>query len=310
MSTPARKTHFAGLGRGLSALLGEVESEVLAASANPNLKPGETHGAVPGAPVEHRAPRTLPIALLRPNPFQPRHVFDNDALEELTNSIREKGILQPIVVRPVPGQPDEYQIVAGERRWRAAQKARLHEVPVVIRAFTDAEALEVALIENIQRADLNAMEEARGYKQLIDKFNYTQDALGTVIGRSRSHIANTIRLLQLPQTVQDYISSGKLSAGHARTLVGQPDPEAMAVELIEGRVNVREAEDRGRKAKGKKKRAHGKDADTRALEQSLSTQLGLGVTIAHKGDKGGEIRVAYKTLEQLDDVCRKLGSGT
>ena len=303
--TPVKKTHFAGLGRGLSALLGEVESEVLAASTNPNLQPA---AHAPGAPAEGRAPRTLPIAQLRPNPFQPRESFEPEALDELADSIREKGILQPIVVRPVPNQPDEYQIVAGERRWRAAQKARLHEVPVVIRAFTDAEALEVALIENIQRADLNAMEEARGYRQLIEKFSYTQDALGHVIGRSRSHIANTIRLLQLPQTVQDYIASGRLSAGHARTLVGQADPEAMAVELIEGRLNVREAEDRGHKAKGKKKRSHGKDADTRALEQSLSSQLGLTVTIAHKGDKGGEIRVAYKTLEQLDDVCRKLGS--
>lgn len=307
--TPVKKTNFAGLGRGLSALLGEVETEVLAASTNPNLQPlAGSHAA--GAPAEHRAPRTLPIALLRPNPFQPRDHFDPDALEELAASIRDKGIIQPIIVRPVPGQPDEYQIVAGERRWRAAQKARLHEVPVVIRAFTDAEALEVALIENIQRADLNPIEEARGYRQLIEKFHYTQDALGQVIGRSRSHIANTIRLLALPQPVQDYIYSGKLSAGHARTLVGQADPEAMARELIEGRLNVREAEDRGRKAKGKKKRSHGKDADTRALEQSLSTQLGLTVTIAHKGDKGGELRIAYKTLEQLDDVCRKLGSGT
>jgi ParB family transcriptional regulator, chromosome partitioning protein len=302
--TPAKKTHFSGLGRGLSALLGEVESEVLAASASANTHAGHT----PGGSADQRAPRSLPIALLRPNPFQPREHFEPELLDDLANSIREKGVLQPIIVRPVPGKPDEYQIVAGERRWRAAQKARLHEVPVVIKAFTDAEALEVALIENIQRADLNAIEEARGYRQLIEKFNYTQDALGQVIGRSRSHIANTIRLLQLPQTVQDYIYGGKLSAGHARTLVGQADPEAMALEFIEGRVNVREAEDRGRKAKGKKKRAHGKDADTRALEQSLSTQLGLNVTIGHKGDKGGELKIVYKTLEQLDDVCRKLGS--
>jgi ParB family chromosome partitioning protein len=306
--TPVKKTHFAGLGRGLSALLGEVESEVLAASTNPNLQPAQAQA--PGASAEQRAPRVLPIALLRPNPFQPRENFDPEALEELANSIRDKGIIQPIIVRPTPGQPDEFQIIAGERRWRAAQKARLHEVPVVIKAFTDAEALEVALIENIQRADLNPIEEARGYRQLIEKFNYTQEALGQVIGRSRSHIANTIRLLQLPQTVQDYIYSGKLSAGHARTLVGQPDPEMMAQELIEGRLNVREAEEKSRKAKGKKKRSHGKDADTRALEQSLATQLGLAVNIAHKGDKGGELRIAYKTLEQLDDLCRKLGAGT
>jgi ParB family chromosome partitioning protein len=305
MNTPVKK--FAGLGRGLSALLGEVESEVLAASANPDLKPPAGHQTAPGAPAEARAPRTLPIALLRANPFQPRDHFDPEQLEELAASIRDKGIIQPIIVRPVPGKSDEYQIVAGERRWRAAQKARLHEVPVVIKAFTDAEALEVALIENIQRADLNAIEEARGYRQLIEKFNYTQEALGQVIGRSRSHIANTLRLLQLPQTVQDYISSGKLSAGHARALVGAPDPESMAKDLIEGRANVREAEERSRKAKGKKKRTIGKDADTRALEQSLGTQLGLSVNIAHKGDKGGEIKIAYKTLEQLDDLCEKLG---
>jgi ParB/RepB/Spo0J family partition protein len=176
-------------------------------------------------------PRTLPIALLRPNPFQPREHFDPEALEELAASVRDKGVIQPIIVRPVPGQPDEYQIVAGERRWRAAQKARLHEVPVVIKALTDAEALEVALIENIQRADLNPIEEARGYRQLIDRFNYTQDALGQVIGRSRSHIANTIRLLQLPQAVQDYIYAGKLGCRPCPHLVGQPDPEAMAEEF-------------------------------------------------------------------------------
>lgn len=306
--TQARKSTFSGLGRGLSALLGEVETEVLAASggtapttAAPPMAP------IPGAPAEQRAPRTLPIALLRPNPFQPREHFDPEALEELTASIREKGVIQPIVVRPVPGQPDEYQIVAGERRWRAAQKARLHEVPVVIKAFSDAEALEVALIENIQRADLNPIEEARGYRQLIDRFNYTQDALGQLIGRSRSHIANTIRLLQLPQTVQDYIYSGKLSAGHARTLVGQPDPEAMALELISGGLNVREAEEKGRKAKGKKKRTIGKDADTRALEQSLTTQLGLAVSIAFRGEKGGELKISYRSLEQLDEICRLLG---
>lgn len=306
--TPVKKTSFSGLGRGLSALLGEVESEVLAASNNPSLQqqPGQPTQS-PSA--EQRAPRMLPIALLKPNPFQPREYFDNDALEELTNSIRDKGIIQPIVVRPVAGQPDEYQIVAGERRWRAAQKARLHEVPVVIRAFTDAEALEVALIENIQRADLNPIEEARGYRQLIEKFDYTQEALGHVISRSRSHIANTVRLLQLPQTVQDFIASGKLSAGHARTLVGHADPEGMARELMEGRLNVREAEEKSRKVKGKKKRSQGKDADTRALEQSLTSQLGLTVNIAHKGEKGGELRINYKTLEQLDEISRKLGNG-
>src|SRR5437868_5781357 len=302
MNTPAKRPQFAGLGRGLSALLGE--STERDANFNP------VAPATAGAPAGDRLPpRILPIAQLKPNPFQPRHTFDSESLEDLANSIREKGILQPILVRPVPGVENEYQIVAGERRWRAAQKARLHEVPVVIKSLTDSEALEFALIENIQRADLNAMEEARGYKQLIDKFHYTQEALGQVIGKSRSHIANTIRLMQLPQVVQDFITSGQLSAGHARTLVGVDDPEKLARELIAGRMNVREAEDRGRAAKGKVKRRAGKDADTRALEASLSAQLGLTVTINNKGEKG-EIRIAYKTLEQLDDVYRRLGTGT
>jgi len=299
MNTPAKRPQFAGLGRGLSALLGENTER------DSNFNP--TAPVPPGAIVaERQPPRILPIAQLKPNPFQPRHTFDSEQLEDLANSIREKGILQPILVRPVPGVENEYQIIAGERRWRAAQKARLHEVPVVIKSLTDSEALEFALIENIQRADLNAMEEARGYKQLIDKFHYTQEALGQVIGKSRSHIANTIRLMQLPQVVQDFITSGQLSAGHARTLVGVDDPEKLARELIAGRMNVREAEDRGRQAKGKKKRAHGKDADTRALEASLSSQLGLSVVINGKGEKG-EIKIAYKTLEQLDDICKRLG---
>jgi ParB family chromosome partitioning protein len=300
MNTPVKRPQFAGLGRGLSALLGENTDR----DTNFN----------PAAPVvtpagERLSPRNLPIAQLKPNPFQPRHTFDTEQLEDLANSIREKGILQPILVRPVPGVENEYQIIAGERRWRAAQKARLHEVPVVVKALTDSEALEFALIENIQRADLNAMEEARGYRQLIEKFHYTQEALGQVIGKSRSHIANTIRLMQLPQIVQDFITSGQLSAGHARTLVGVEDPEKLAREMIAGRMNVREAEDRGRQAKGKKKRAHGKDADTRALETSLSSQLGLAVAINNKGEKG-EIKIAYKTLEQLDDICKRLGQSS
>jgi ParB family chromosome partitioning protein len=299
MNTPAKRPQFAGLGRGLSALLGEsTERDTTFNPAAP------AAAATPAG--ERLPPRILPIAQLKPNPFQPRHTFDTEQLEDLANSIREKGILQPILVRPVPGVENEYQIIAGERRWRAAQKARLHEVPVVIKALTDSEALEFALIENIQRADLNAMEEARGYRQLIEKFHYTQEALGQVIGKSRSHIANTIRLMQLPQSVQDMITSGQLSAGHARTLVGVDDPEKLARELIAGRMNVREAEDRGRQAKGKKKRAHGKDADTRALESSLSSQLGLSVVINGKGEKG-EIKIAYKTLEQLDDICKRLG---
>ena len=204
MNTPVKRPQFAGLGRGLSALLGESDRETISSTA------AHAHA------THERPQRTLPIAQLKPNPFQPRQTFEPEALDDLANSIREKGILTPILVRPVPGEPDQYQIVAGERRWRAAQKARLHEVPVVIKALNDSEALEYALIENIQRADLNAMEEARGYKQLIEKFSYTQDALGQEIGKSRSHIANTMRLLQLPPTVQDFRSAFGRSRAHAR----------------------------------------------------------------------------------------------
>ena len=303
MNTPAKKTHFSGLGRGLSALLGEVESEVLAACANTNL-----HGA-PGSAAEQRSPRTLPIALLRPNPFQPREHFEPEALEDLANSIKEKGILQPIVVRPVPNQPDEYQIVAGERRWRAAQKARLHEVPVVIRAFTDAEALEVALIENIQRADLNPLEEARAYGMLLDQFNYTQQQLGESVGKSRSHIANTLRLLSLPDSVRQQIETGQLTAGHARALVATDSPAQLADQIIKLGLSVREAEGLARDAspqKAVKKPAPEKDADTKALEYSISEALGLKVEISHTGPTGGHVTISYKSLEQLEDICRRL----
>ena len=290
---PAAKPS-AGLGRGLSALLGDRDPDL------------------PPAPVSepNKGLKTVNITQLKPNPFQPRKVFDPQELEDLTNSIKEKGILQPLVVRPAPGQAEAYQIIAGERRWRAAQRAQLHQVPVLIREMTDAEALEIAVIENVQRADLNAIEEARGYKQLADQFSYSQEEIAKVIGKSRSHIANTVRLLNLPQTVQDYIYDGKLSAGHARSLINAPDPERLAREIVEGGLNVRDAEKKAQAAKGKPQKAPPepikKDADTRALEVQVTNTLGLAVVIDHKGDKGGKLTVSYSNLEQLDDIVARL----
>ena len=284
----AEDARHRGLGRGLSSLLGE-----------------EASAAAPAATADASSkPRTLPTAFLKPNRFQPRRNFRDDDLQDLANSIRERGILQPIVVRPT-GHANAYEIVAGERRWRAAQIAQLHEVPVTVREFSDPEALEIAIVENVQRADLNAIEEAGGYQDLITRFGYTQEQLSGLIGKSRSHIANTLRLLKLPETVRTLIIEGKLSAGHARTLIGVANPEALAKEIIAGALNVRQAETRARAPKRGSAKSR-KDADTRAMEEKLTALLGLTVQIDHKGEKGGEIRVAYKTLEQLDDVCRRL----
>ncbi len=276
-----------GLGRGLSALLGEPD---------PATK----------APMR---PRSLPVAFLKPNRFQPRRAFRKEDLNELADSIKEKGILQPIVVRS-SADADMYEIVAGERRWRAAQLAKLHEVPVTVREFTDAEALEIAIIENVQRTDLNAIEEAGAYRQLMSRFGYTQEQLSDVIGKSRSHIANTLRLMNLPESVQVLVIEGKLTAGHARTLVGRPDAKERAQDIVAGALNVRQAELRMKpKGAGKPKvSAATKDADTKALEQNISNALGMTVEILHKGEKGGEVRIHYKNLEQLDDIMQRLSS--
>jgi len=204
---------------------------------------------------------------------------------------------------------DAFEIVAGERRWRAAQMAKLHDVPVLIRDITDGESLELAIIENVQRADLNAVEEAAAYRQLMDQFSYTQDDVASQVGKSRSHVANTLRLLKLPEAVQRMIRAGQLTAGHARTLIGASDPEALAREIVESQLNVREAEQRSKPASAKAKNTVEKDADTKALESSLSNMLGLKVQILDKGDKGGELKILYRTLEQLDDVCRRLNKG-
>jgi ParB family chromosome partitioning protein len=284
---PAAEEHKPrALGRGLSALIGEEAAP--------------TRGEAKGA-------RTLPVAFLRPNRFQPRKNFVAEDLNDLAESIREKGVLQPILVRPVRGESDAFEIVAGERRWRAAQLAKLHDVPVVVREMNDGEALELAIVENVQRADLNAIEEAAAYHELMDRFGYTQEQIAKEVGKSRSHVANTLRLLKLPESVKAMLRDGRLSAGHARTLLGAADPEAAARAIVEGQLNVREAEQRsaGRKRSSGGPAQH--DVNVEALESSLSNVLGLKVQIVHKGDKGGDIRIGYKTLEQLDDLVRRLG---
>ena len=278
-----------GLGRGLSALLGEGEP----AQAPPNDADGASRS------------RLLPVAFLKPNRFQPRRFFDAGELKELADSIKEKGVLQPILVRPAETK-DSFEIVAGERRWRAAQLAKLHEVPVIVRNLSDGESLEIAIIENVQRAGLNAIEDALGYQELINKFTYTQEQLSDVIGKSRSHIANMLRLLKLPDSIKEMITDGRLSAGHARTLVGAPNPEQLAKEILAGGLNVRQAEKKAATPKEPPKKVT-KDADTKALEASVSNSLGMTVEIEHKGTKG-LVKIHYKNLEQLDEIMRRLNT--
>ena len=258
----------------------------------------------------------VPIEKIHPNPDQPRRTFDEEDLSDLAASISQKGILQPLIVRPDPKVSGDYQIVAGERRWRAAQRAGLHEVPVIQRDLDDLEVLEIAIIENIQRADLNAIEEAFGFRQLMEKFGHTQEQLGTVLGKSRSHIANLMRLLKLPDAVQDLLRQGTLSVGHARALINAPNPEALARQVVNAGLSVRETERLARGAsepKGKRATAASpaeKDADTRALEGDLAAALGLGVSIDHaSGEEGGRLSIRYRSLEQLDRLCALLSSG-
>jgi ParB family chromosome partitioning protein len=282
------------LGRGLAALIGDVGEE--------------------SASIERtRNQKRVPIEFLKPNPRNPRRQFIESDLEELSASIRERGIIQPILVRTARGAADQYEIIAGERRWRAAQRAGMHDVPIVLLEVSDKEALELAIIENVQRADLNALEEAGGYQALADEFKYSQDEIAKIVGKSRSHVANTLRLMKLPDAVQSYIRDGKLSAGHARALLGQADPEAMAKAIVEQGLNVRQVEALAQEkaslaGKIAKLRPRGeKDADTRAVEKRLSDALGLVVTIAHRG-KGGEMKIRYKSLEQLDEIIRRIES--
>jgi ParB family chromosome partitioning protein len=288
-----------GLGRGLSALLGENVAE---------------SAPVDGG-VQPTGVRAVPIESLKPNPDQPRKHFSAENLEELTASIRDKGVLQPILVRPQPGEDGMWQIIAGERRWRAAQAARLKAVPIIERAMDDVEVMEVAIIENVQRADLNPVEEALAYGSLMSRFGRTQDALAGVVGKSRSHVANTIRLLQLPDSVLDHVMENRLSAGHARALITAPNPEALAEQVLSKGLNVRQTEALARRAAEGPKPSKAKPAlsgegaaDVAALEQDLADALGLKVLLTDKGGKG-EITIKYGTLEQLDDLCRRLMRG-
>jgi ParB family chromosome partitioning protein len=285
------------LGRGLASLMGDVGDETAQADGG-------------------RKPRRAPIENLRANPRNPRRAFTEPELNELTDSIRERGIIQPIVVRAVHGQLDNFEIIAGERRWRAAQRAGLHEVPVAVVEATDAQALEFAIIENVQRADLNAIEEAAGYLALMEEFNHSQDALAQIVGKSRPHVANTLRLLKLSEPVKALVASGQLSAGHARILIGQPNALELANDIVRRGLSVRQVEaamrkDGGARARDLRNQAKGhtsgaKDADTRALERRLSDALGLEVTVDHRG-QGGTLHIKYRDLDQLDGVLKKLG---
>jgi ParB family chromosome partitioning protein len=283
------------LGRGLAALIGDVGEETSVADSG-------------------RKPRRAPIENLRANPRNPRRLFTDTELDELSNSIRERGIIQPIVVRALEG--DNFEIIAGERRWRAAQRAGLHDVPIAVVEANDAQSLEFAIIENVQRTDLNPIEEASGYLALMDDFNRTQEEVAQIVGKSRPHVANTIRLLKLPEPVKQLVRSGKISAGHARLLLGQPNPEQIAHEIIDKGLSVRQLEalmhkDAAAQAREAQREAKGyassaKDADTRALEKRLSDALGLVVSVDHRGE-GGTLRIKYRDLEQLDAVLKKLG---
>lgn len=285
-----------GLGRGLSALLADVG-------------PGEN---APSAPPRPAPDASVPIDRIRANPAQPRRHFDEQELADLAASIREKGVIQPLILRPHPSNPGDYEIVAGERRWRAAQIAGVHQLPAVVRPLSDAEVLEIAIIENVQRADLNPLEEAQGYRQLMDRFGHTQERLAEALGKSRSHIANLLRLLTLPEPVLAMLRDGRLTAGHARALVPSPDPASLARQVVDRDLSVRQTEALARAAAPtppprRVPRPAGKDADTRALEADLAAALRLSVSIEHRpGQQSGELRIRYATLEELDGLCQLL----
>ncbi len=292
----APKAERRGLGRGLSALMADVDA-----------KPANDT-----APSPRKPDSLVDVARISANPDQPRRTFSEAALEDLTNSIREKGIIQPLILRRNPRDPDGYEIVAGERRWRAAQRAQLHQVPAIIRELDDAEVLELALIENIQRDDLNPIEEARAFRQLMDRFGHTQEKLAEALGKSRSHIANLLRLLNLPDEIIDMVVDGKLSAGHARALLTADDPMGLAAKIVKHGLSVRDAE---RMAKAKEEapatrtEAPQKDADTVLIEKDLKAALGMVVSIDHQaGSESGTVRIRYKSLEQLDEICRRLSA--
>jgi ParB family chromosome partitioning protein len=282
------------LGRGLAALIGDVGNES-------------------SADQRPQGQRRIPTAALRPNARNPRRDFSNDELDDLAASLRERGIIQPIAVRPIRGVSDSYEIIAGERRWRAAQRAGLHEVPVVVIEATDDESLQLAIIENVQRSDLNPLEEAEGYRALIRDFSHSQDDIARMVGKSRSHVANMLRLQTLPDRVRAHIHSGRLSVGHARALIGHPDAERLAEEIVARGFNVRQVEEIARQQPGRANKRSGKNskqsankaADTLVLEKQLSDALGLVVSIDHRGE-GGVISIRYRNLDQLDDLTERL----
>lgn len=283
------------LGRGLASLIGDVGGEA-------------AHAERP------RVQRKVPIEFLKPNPRNPRRAFSDVELGELSDSIKQHGVIQPIVVRAVKGTQDRFEIIAGERRWRAAQSAGLHEVPIVPVEVSDHVALEIAIVENVQREDLNAMEEAQGYHALANEFKHTQDDIAKIVGKSRSHVANMMRLTKLPDDVQALITSGELSAGHARALIGMPDPSAAARRIVTEGLNVRQAEALAHEegvAERKPQKARAdkaqKDSDTLALEKRVSDALGLAVTVDHK-NPGGVVQIRYRDLEQLDEILKRLDS--
>ncbi|MFM7653997.1 MAG: ParB/RepB/Spo0J family partition protein [Paracoccaceae bacterium] len=292
-----KKADRRGLGRGLSALMADI-----------NLTPEGQD-----AEKARRPDLMVPVEDISPNPNQPRRHFDPAALKELADSIRRKGIIQPLILRPTTG-PGKFEIVAGERRWRAAQLAQMHAVPAILRDFSDSEVLEIAIIENIQRAELNPIEEALAYRQLMDRFGHTQEKVAEALSRSRSHIANLLRLLSLPEEVQSMVANGGLSAGHARALITLPNPLEIALKVVGKGLSVRETEDLVRKSatvglRPKRVAARGeKDADTRALESDLSAGLRMGVRIDHDPSGGGRLTVTYQNLDQLDLLCGALSA--
>jgi len=277
------------LGRGLAALMGDVGAEIT-------------------APEKARPQRRVPIEFLKPNPRNPRRSFSDDELDGLAASIRERGIIQPVIVRALGASSDHYEIIAGERRWRAAQRAGLHEIPIVPLEATDSQALELAIIENVQRSDLNPLEEAAGYQMLATDSEHSHDQIAKLVGKSRAHVTNTMRLLKLPEPVKAYIREGKISAGAARSLIGSPDPERIAREIVHRGLNVRQAEALAKEptsGAARTKGAQQKAADTLALEQRLSDQLGLKVKLTQRG-AGGVLAIEYRSLDQLDDLLRRL----
>lgn len=304
----ARKIDKNRLGRGLSALLGDdLETEVSVSS----------EGGGDGSAVSDRSMRVIAIDLIHPNPAQPRRDFNEDDLEELAASIRERGVIQPVILRRDPSNSAHYQIVAGERRWRAAQRAGVHDLPAVVRDLDDRAVLEIALIENIQRIGLNPIEEALGYAQLLERFGYTQDVLARIVGKSRPHLANTMRLLALPESVKRLVREGRLGAGHARALISAPDPETLALRAVREGLTVRRIEDAVRKSaktgsdapsRARPDGRSAKDADTRQIEGELSAALGMKVSIRHGSTGSGELRVRYGTLDDLDKLIAHLGN--